>query len=200
MRLPRLPWQVTLPGAVLALACLTYLVSFVLVVRASRDDQARPADAIVVLGAAQYNGRPSPVLRARLDHALALYRRGLAPLLVVTGGIGDGDRMSEATVGQRYLIAHGVADTVVVVVGRGRTTDETMAAVSDWLDERGLGPVLLVSDPFHMARLRIEARNHDVEAYTSPTATSPISDHPREEFGYLAAEAFKLPVVWVRSW
>lgn len=191
----RRPVAIALGAA--AAAALAYLVSFTLVVIASRQDQARPADAVVVLGAAQYNGRPSPVLRARLDHALELYRRGLAPVVVVTGGIGEGDRMSEATVGRRYLLGRGAPDTAVVVLGRGRTTDETMAAISDWLDSRGLESVVLVSDPFHMARLRIEARRHDVEAYTSPTRTSPISANPREELSYFAAEALKLPVVWV---
>ena len=79
-------------------------------------------DAIVVLGAAQYNGRPSPVLRARLDHALALYREGYAPLIVVTGGVGRGDTTSEAIVGRRYLVAHGVPDERRGRAAEGRTT------------------------------------------------------------------------------
>ena len=118
----------------------------------------------------------------------------------MTGGIGEGDRMSEATVGQRYLLSRGVPDTEVVVLAQGRSTDETMAAVAHWLNDKGLGSVVLVSDPFHMARLRLEARGHNVTAYTSPTRTSPISESPRDERRYLAAEAAKLPVVWVRSW
>jgi hypothetical protein len=85
---------------------LVYLGSLAAVISASRDDQRAPAGAIVVLGAAQYNGKPSPVLRARLDHALILYREGLAPEIVVTGGIGDGDRVSEATVARQYLVAN----------------------------------------------------------------------------------------------
>ena len=89
-------------------AAIVYTVSLVMVLVVSQQDERRPVDAIVVLGAAQYNGRPSPVLRARLDHALGLYRDELAPLVVVTGGIGRGDTTSEAMVGRRYLMAHGV--------------------------------------------------------------------------------------------
>jgi uncharacterized SAM-binding protein YcdF (DUF218 family) len=154
----------------------------------SQQDQRRQADAIVVLGAAQYNGRPSPVLRARLDHALGLYREKLAPLVVVTGGIGRGDTTSEALVGQRYLVAHGIPEDAVVVQGEGRTTMASMNAVTAWLRARGLRRALLVSDPFHMFRLRLEARRTGLEAYTSPTESSPISENPVLELRYLFAE------------
>src|SRR5215213_4163256 len=95
-------------------AVIVYTIALVMVLVVSQQDQRQPVDAIVVLGAAQYNGRPSPVLRARLNQALALYREGLAPLVVVTGGVGRGDTTSEAAVGRRYLISHGVPDTVAV--------------------------------------------------------------------------------------
>ncbi|MGH7592181.1 MAG: YdcF family protein, partial [Gemmatimonadales bacterium] len=101
---PRPRWR-SLLGAALTTAVVAYGASFGIVVVESREDQAQPVDAIVVLGAAQYNGRPSPVLRARLDHGFDLWRDTLATRIVVTGGIGDGARMSEATVGQRYLLA-----------------------------------------------------------------------------------------------
>ena len=166
----------------LVLAVLTgvivYTISLAMVLVVSQQDQRRPVDAIVVLGAAQYNGRPSPVLRARLNHALSLYREGLAPLVVVTGGIGRGDTTSEAVVGQRYLVAHGIPEGAVVAQGEGRTTKASMSAVTAWLHARGLRRVLLVSDPFHMFRLRLEARRTALEAYTSPTESSPISDNP----------------------
>src|SRR3989442_2111975 len=95
---------------------------------AARDD-AQPSDAIVVLGAAQYNGRPSPVLKARLDHAIALFRAGLAPVVIVTGGIGTGDHVSEAAVGHRYLRALAVPNSAIVVRPDGRTTDASMRSV-----------------------------------------------------------------------
>jgi uncharacterized SAM-binding protein YcdF (DUF218 family) len=193
------PLRQTLVLAFLASACV-YTVSLIMVLVTSQEDERRPVDAIVVLGAAQYNGRPSPVLRARLDHALALYREQLAPLVVVTGGVGRGDTTSEALVGQRYLVAHGVPREAVVAQSEGRTTMASMTAVTAWLRTRGLHRVLLVSDPFHMFRLHLEARRTRLEAYTSPTESSPISDNPVLELRYLFAEAFKIPVTWARSW
>jgi uncharacterized SAM-binding protein YcdF (DUF218 family) len=155
----------------------------------------------VVLGAAQYNGKPSPVLRARLDHALQLYHAGLAPKVVVTGGVGERDRVSEAAVGERYLLSLGVRPSSVVVLPEGRSTEASMAAVAQWLRDHRLTRVLLVSDPFHMQRLRFEARRvHIEQAFTSPTATSPISESWSTELPYLLAEAAKIPVAWLRSW
>jgi uncharacterized SAM-binding protein YcdF (DUF218 family) len=159
-------------------AAMAYTVSLILVLVVSQQDERRPVDAIVVLGAAQYNGRPSPVLRARLDHALSLYRDEAAPRIIVSGGVGRGDTISEAVVGRMA----------------------SMSAVAAWLRPRGLRRVLLVSDPFHMFRLRLEARRTALEAYTSPTESSPISDNPVLELRYLFAEGFKIPVAWVRSW
>jgi uncharacterized SAM-binding protein YcdF (DUF218 family) len=180
-------------------AAIAYTVSLVMVLAVSQLDQRRPVDAIVVLGAAQYNGRPSPVLKARLDHALGLYRDGIAPLIVVTGGIGRGDTTSEAIVGRRYLMAHDVPAAAVIAQPQGRTTAASMTAVADWTRDRGLRRVLLVSDPFHMFRLRLEARRTALEAYTSPTESSPISDNPGLELRYLFREGLKIPVAWVRS-
>jgi len=191
-------WQAA--GLLLLAVALAYTVSLVMVLVVSQQDERRPAEAIVVLGAAQYNGRPSPVLRARLDHALGLYREELAPLVLVTGGVGRGDTLSEATVARRYLIYHGVPAGAVVAQSEGRTTRASMTAVNAWLRGRGLRRVILVSDPFHMFRLRIEARRTALEAYTSPTETSPISENPVLELRYLLAEAYKVPVAWVRSW
>jgi uncharacterized SAM-binding protein YcdF (DUF218 family) len=186
-------------GWALLAAVTGYTVALVMVLVVSQQDQRRPVDAIVVLGAAQYNGRPSPVLRARLDHALQLYREGLAPRIVVTGGVGRGDTTSEAIVGRHYLLSHDVPPSAVVVQPQGRSTQASMTAVAGWLEAEHLNRVILVSDPFHMFRLRLEARRTDLEAYTSPTESSPISDNPVIELRYLAAEAFKIPVAWVRA-
>jgi uncharacterized SAM-binding protein YcdF (DUF218 family) len=183
---------------VLAAGCI-YTIALLMVLIVSQQDQRHSADAIVVLGAAQYNGRPSPVLRARLDHGLELYREGLAPRIVVTGGVGRGDTTSEANVGRHYLITHGVAPSAVVVQPQGRSTQASMTAVAQWLRTEHLKRVILVSDPFHMFRLRLEARRNDLEAYTSPTGSSPISDNPVLELRYLAAEALKIPVAWLRA-
>ena len=186
-------------GLILLAAVSIYTVALVMVLVVSQQDQRRAVDAIVVLGAAQYNGRPSPVLRARLDHALRLYNEGYAPRIVVTGGVGRGDTTSEAIVGRHYLLARDVVPGDVVVQAQGRSTQASMTAVADWLEAEGLHSVLLVSDPFHMYRLRLEARRTNLEAYTSPTESSPISDNPVVELRYLAAEGFKIPVAWVRA-
>ena len=186
-------------GLILLAAVSIYTVALVTVLVVSQQDQRRAVDAIVVLGAAQYNGRPSPVLRARLDHALRLYNEGYAPRIVVTGGVGRGDTTSEAIVGRHYLLARDVVPGDVVVQAQGRSTQASMTAVADWLEAEGLHSVLLVSDPFHMYRLRLEARRTNLEAYTSPTESSPISDNPVVELRYLAAEGFKIPVAWVRA-
>jgi uncharacterized SAM-binding protein YcdF (DUF218 family) len=189
----------SMAGIVLLVAAIVYTVALVAVLVTSQHDQQRQVDAIIVLGAAQYNGRPSPVLRARLDHAIELYREGYAPLIVVTGGVGRGDTLSEAIVGRRYLVAREVPDESVIARPVGRSTQTSMTAVGEWMHGRGLRRVLLVSDPFHMFRLRLEARRTALEAYTSPTESSPISDNPVLELRYLLAEGLKVPVAWVRS-
>lgn len=152
------------------------------------------ADVIVVLGAAQYAGRPSPVLRARLDHALSLWKRGLAPTLMVTGGRADGDRYTEAEAGWRYLRAHGVPVSAIRAEREGRTTQGSMRNVAEQLTGDSLMRVLLVSDPFHMFRLSLLARIDGLQPYGSPTQTSPISADTRRELKYALRETIAVPV------
>jgi uncharacterized SAM-binding protein YcdF (DUF218 family) len=175
--------------------CL-WLVSAVAVLVWSSRDEARPAQAIVVLGAAQYAGKPSPVLRARLDHAVDLWNRHLASLLILTGGTGSGDTTSEAAVGKNYAKKHGVPDSAILVENEGRTTSESMRAVAGMLEVRGLQSALLVSDPFHMLRLRILARRFGFTPYTSPTRTSPISPNREERWKYVFSESLKAPLAF----
>jgi uncharacterized SAM-binding protein YcdF (DUF218 family) len=173
-----------------------WLISAVAVLVWSARDEARPAQAIVVLGAAQYAGKPSPVLRARLDHALELWNRHLASLLILTGGTGSGDTTSEAAVGRKYAKKHGVPDSAILVENEGRTTSESMRAVAGMLEVRGLQSALLVSDPFHMLRLRILARRFGFTPYTSPTRTSPISPNREERWKYMFSESIKAPMAF----
>ena len=173
-----------------------WIVSVSAVVMWSGRDEARPAQAIVVLGAAQYAGKPSPVLRARLDHALDLWNRHLASLLILTGGTGAGDTTSEADVGRSYARRHGVPDSAILVENAGRTTSESMRAVAGMLEVRGLQSALLVSDPFHMLRLRILARRFGFTPYTSPTRTSPISPNREERWKYIFSESLKAPMAF----
>ena len=163
----------------------------------SSRDEAQPAQVIVVLGAAQYAGKPSPVLRARLDHALELWDRHLASLLILTGGTGAGDTTSEAAVGRNYARKHGVPDSAILVENEGRTTSESMRAVAGMLEVRGLQTALLVSDPFHMLRLRILARRFGFTPYTSPTQTSPISPNREERWKYIFSESLKAPLAFL---
>ena len=173
-----------------------WVVSAAAVLVWSARDEARPAQAIVVLGAAQYAGKPSPVLRARLDHALDLWNRHLASLLILTGGTGSGDTTSEAAVGRKYAKKHGVPDSAILVENEGRTTSESMRAVAGMLEVRGLQSALLVSDPFHMLRLRILARRFGFTPYTSPTRTSPISPNREERWKYMFSESIKAPMAF----
>jgi len=175
--------------------CL-WLISTVAVLVWSSRDEASPAKAIVVLGAAQYAGKPSPVLRARLDHALDLWNRHLASLLILTGGTGFGDTTSEAAVGRNYAKKHGVPDSAILVENEGRTTSESMRAVAGMLEVRGLQSALLVSDPFHMLRLRILAGRFGFTPYTSPTRTSPISPNREERWKYVFSESLKAPMAF----
>jgi uncharacterized SAM-binding protein YcdF (DUF218 family) len=181
--------------AVIAVFALWVVSATAVLIWASRDE-ARPAQAIVVLGAAQYAGKPSPVLRARLDHALDLWNRHLASLLILTGGTGSGDTTSEAAVGRTYARKRGVPDSAILVENEGRTTSESMRAVAGMLEVRGLQTALLVSDPFHMLRLRILARRFGFTPYTSPTQTSPISPNREERWKYIFSESLKAPLAF----
>ncbi|HEU4642798.1 MAG TPA: YdcF family protein [Gemmatimonadaceae bacterium] len=184
-------------AGVIWLAILGWLAVVVAVVVVGRRDEARPADAIVVLGAAQYEGRPSPVLRGRLDHVLELWRRGLAPLVIVTGGTGVGDTTSEAAVSRRYLLQHGVPDSAVVMETHGMTTIQSLHAVSKLMAPLPGRRVILVSDPFHMLRLSVLARRLGMTPYTSPTRTSPISASPAQRWRYVLAESVKVPLTFL---
>jgi uncharacterized SAM-binding protein YcdF (DUF218 family) len=181
---------------VVVLSFSLWLISAAAVLIWSSRDEARPAQAIVVLGAAQYAGRPSPVLRARLDHALELWNRHLASLLILTGGTGEGDTTSEAAVGRAYVRRRGVPDSAIVEENAGRTTSESMRAVAGMLEVRGLQTALLVSDPFHMLRLRILARRFGITPYTSPTKTSPISPNREARWKYIFSESIKAPLAF----
>lgn len=162
--------------AVVAAALLAayVVVTFGQVWLASHQDDARPAQAIIVLGAAQFDGRPSNVLAARLDHAAELFKRGLAPLIVVTGGKQPGDRFTEAEASANYLAARGVPGGAIERETTSTNSYDELAATARFLRERNINDVVLVSDPFHA--YRIDAIAHDVgmNAHVSPTSTSPV--------------------------
>lgn len=148
------------------------------VVNQGQLDQQRPADAIVVMGAAQYNGRPSPVFQARLDHAVELFKAGVAPILVVTGGKAEGDRTTEAASARAYAIARGVPPDAILAEDRSRTTLESIRAVGGLMRARDLSSAVFVSDRPHMLRVLRMAADDGIAAYGSPTTTSPIEGDP----------------------
>jgi uncharacterized SAM-binding protein YcdF (DUF218 family) len=164
-----------LAGLLLALAYTTWRIW-----DQGNQDNGRPADAIVVLGAAQYNGVPSPIYKARLDHAIDLYEEGLAPALVMTGGKLPGDKTTEAEAGRRYAISKGVPADAILVEDHGRTTLESLRTVSQMLSERGLHSAVFVSDRTHMLRVLRIAHDEGVAAFGSPTRTSPIDTSASE--------------------
>jgi uncharacterized SAM-binding protein YcdF (DUF218 family) len=160
-------------------------------------DQARPADSIVVLGAAQYDGHPSPVLRARLDHAVDLWNRHLARIVVLTGGKGSGDTTTEAAVGRSYVKRRGIPEEAILLESRGRTTRESLLTVSQMLKDRGMKTAIVVSDPFHMLRLWILSRRLGFVPFTSPTKTSPISPNREARWRYMLSESVKAPMTFL---
>ncbi len=160
---------------ILVLAIVVYfVVTGVQVWLTSRQSDPQHADAIVVMGAAQYNGVPSPDLRARLDEALILFRRGLAPLIVVTGYKQPGDHFTESEAGGRYLEQHGVPASAIAEVG-GSDSYENLADADQVLRARGASTVLITSDPFHEDRSMAIASGLGLLPFPAPTRTSPIT-------------------------
>ena len=136
-------------------------------------DERPPADAIVVMGAAQYDGRPSPVFAARLDHAIELFHAGIAPRLIVTGGKREGDRTTEAASARIYAVQHDVPDEAILTEDTSRTTLQSIRGVAGIMQDEGLGSAVFVSDPSHMLRVLRMASDEGITAYGSPTRTSP---------------------------
>ena len=174
------------------LLVLYLVVTFAQVWLAARHDQARPAQAIVVFGTAQYNGKPSPVLAARLDHAVDLYHRQLAPVIVVTGGNQPGDRYTEAGASADYLLRRGVPDSDVLREVSGTSSWQSLAAAANFLDDRKITDVLLVSDPFHSYRIQAMASELGLHGHASPTRTSPITGITATE--YMARETVAVAI------
>lgn len=188
----------------LLVVVVVWLGSVTCVVLWGQRDSAETADAIVVLGAAQYVGRPSPVLRSRLDHAHDLWRRDQARRVILTGGRGDGDTTSEAEVGRAYLRRRGIPADRMLLETVGRSTEESLDAVAELMRDEGLSRVILVSDPFHMFRLQVLSWRRGLDVQCSPTRTSPIARSRTETTLHVLSESVKVigslvPVAW-RVW
>jgi vancomycin permeability regulator SanA len=179
-------------GIVLLVVVLYLALTFGQVWIATRQDDVRPAQAIVVLGAAQYNGRPSPVLEGRLRHVADLYERDIAPLVVVTGGSRQGDNFTEAAASASWLSNNGVPGGAVERETTGSTSYESLAATARFLAERGVTDVVLVSDPFHAYRIGAIGGEVGMDAMVSPTPYSPIDG--AEQWRHLLRETAAVSV------
>lgn len=169
---------------------VAFIVLSLIVFNQARQDEAAPADAIVVLGTAQWNGRPSTTFQARLDHAYDLYNEGYADTVVLTGGVAPGDVYSEAEVGATYLRGLGVPAENLVTVPVGLDTRDSLVEAAEELKTREHERVILVSDPFHMFRVKRISGDLGLDPLTSPTSTSPIEQGSPSEVQYIFREVF----------
>lgn len=154
----------------------------------SAIDEAEKADAIVVLGTSQWNGNPSPVFMARLDHAFVLYKNNYAPKIILTGGVSDEESISESLVGKNYLMIRGISQEVIYIEEEGHTSWQSLKQVAKILEEQNLNSVILVSDGFHVMRLKRMAKDLGIKSLASPVIDSPIAKNRITEFKYLLRE------------
>jgi len=178
----RAVWTATIAAAAALAASIAYVS--VRIERQSTLDEAQPADVILVLGAAEYRGRPSQVLRARLDHALDLYRRQLSPRILTTGGAGGDPVFTEGGVGRSYLIGHGVPAEAIIVETEGETTVESTAMAGEIMRRMGLGSVIVVSDGYHIYRVKRMLQFRGLSVYGSPRKER-NQDTLRERWNYV---------------
>ena len=191
-RARRTAWPVRLLVGAMIVAALLVGGTALRVWYVARADDRRPVDAVVVLGAAQYDGEPSSVFAARLRHAEALYEDGLAPKIVTVGGSRAGDAYTEAEAGRRYLIGRGVPASAVVAVGEGTDTLGSLRAVDVRAQKDGWNSALVVSDPWHSLRARTMARDSGLSAWTSPTRSGPVVQTRETQARYIVRETAAL--------
>jgi uncharacterized SAM-binding protein YcdF (DUF218 family) len=171
-RNPRPRWVPRLAGLA-AILIVTYFVGICLgIVRTANSQELHHADAVVVFGAAEYAGRPSPVLRARLDHAYDLFKRGLAPVVITTGGAGDDPQFSEGGVGHDYLMHRGIPDSKLIAETQGSDTAQSAERVSVIMRANGMHSCVAVSDAYHVYRIRQLLEHQGVQVYTAPRPDS----------------------------
>jgi uncharacterized SAM-binding protein YcdF (DUF218 family) len=182
-------WLVTAFWFLFFALLISGAILLVSIYRQARTEGARPAQAIVVLGTAQYNGWPGPVFQSRLDHALRLYWDGYAPYIVVTGGKQPGDGFTEAEAAQAYLMNAGVPASNIIMETEASNTWESMQNVSAILEPQGITDVILVSDGFHLYRSRMMANDVGLRSTGSPAPDSPIVVGGSGEFAYTLREA-----------
>jgi len=161
-------WLSTLVSAVALLSLAWVAVTIVRIERQSWRDETHPADCIVVFGAAEYSGRPSPVLRARLDHAYSLFQLGLAPIVITTGGHGGDPRFSEGGVGRVYLMGRGVPEADIIAETQADNTDQSVERVAAIMNENGMRTCIAVSDGYHIFRIKKMLEHQGFTVYGAP--------------------------------
>ncbi|MFH1192668.1 MAG: YdcF family protein [bacterium] len=161
-------------GVILIVICVIVVVK---ILYYSNIDDVQKADAIVVLGAAQWNGIPSPVLKARLDHAFSLFKKGFSSEFILTGGIGEKESISEAQAGKDYLIKNGVDSKDIFIEESGRTSLQSLIEVDRIMGEQNFKSIILVSDGFHMTRIKKMSKDLEIKSFVSPVRESSISSN-----------------------
>ena len=182
-------WLVTLAITLVVGAGLLGGSLVVAIYMAARSNQERQVDAIVVMGAAQFNGRPSAVLRARLDTTFDVWEDGIAPVIIVTGGKMPGDQFTESEASRDYLVNLGVPEEAILLENEGRTSQSSLQGVGSIARERGIHSVLIVSDGFHLFRSKLIADRNGLDAYGVAANNSPIAPWSTTEFEYIVRES-----------
>lgn len=191
-------WVVAI-AAMFALLTMMVFGFMVAIYAEARGDEARPVDAIIILGAAQFNGRPSDVFVARLQHGLDLYNAGYAPWIIVTGGRQEGDVYTEAETAETWLMNRGVPESAILMENQGRDTWQNLTGAHEAAIPHGIERVLIVSDGFHLFRAERMANAVGFEAYTSPAPDSPIRPWSAVEFSYIIRETVAV-IVQMPRW
>lgn len=184
----------------LALAIAVYLaVTAVSIVNYGKNDEKRPCDAAIVLGAGTANGEVSPVYRERINHGVWLYENGFADCLILTGGTGEGNAVSDAAAARDYAVSQGIPEDVIFIEEASTITEENLEQAKLIMDKQSLKTAIIVSDPLHMKRAMLMASDYGIDAYSSPTPTTmyktwktQVPFLAREEFFYIGYCAVRL--------
>ena len=192
-------WFLRVIAGLLLVAALVLAGTAFRVWQVARLDDRRPVDVVIVLGAAQYDGSPSPIFAARLRHAQQLYNQGIATHIMTVGGRKAGDGFTEADAGRRYLLQRGVPAEVVTAIGAGSSTLESLRPAAADATGKGWRTSLLVSDPWHSLRARTMARDFGLEAWTSPTRSGPVVQTRETQIRYIVRETGALLYYWLTN-
>lgn len=178
---------ILLSAAVLTLICIISVG--ISISSYAKTDETQKADAAIILGAAVEDGAPTPVFRERINHGISLYQNGYVEYLIFTGGIGDGDSISEAQAGKNYAISMGIPESAILIEEESHITEENLENAKALMEQYDLQTALIVSDPLHMKRAMLMAKDYGITAYASPTKTT-MYQSAKTKLPFLAREVF----------